>query len=55
MGYIVTHKDVAKANQQFFISRDSAGRVQINALLRYETLWLTQKAIVRKSRIIIRQ
>jgi len=30
---------------QFFLYRDSAGRVQINALLRDETLWLTQKTM----------
>jgi len=30
---------------QFFLYKDSAGRVQINALLRDETLWLTQKAM----------
>ena len=31
--------------QQFFLYRDNSGRVQINALLRDETLWLTQKAM----------
>ena len=31
--------------QQFFLYRDSGGRVQVNALLRDETLWLTQKAM----------
>jgi hypothetical protein len=31
--------------QQFFLYRDSSGRVQINALFRDETLWLTQKAM----------
>jgi len=30
---------------QFFLYKDSAGRVQINALLRDETLWLTQKGM----------
>ncbi|MCL1931716.1 MAG: virulence RhuM family protein [Treponema sp.] len=30
---------------QFFLYKDSTGRVQINALLRDETLWLTQKAM----------
>jgi len=29
----------------FFLYRDASGRVQINALLRDETLWLTQKAM----------
>jgi hypothetical protein len=33
------------AARQFFLYKDSAGRVQINALLRDETLWLTQKAM----------
>ena len=39
-------KEIAKpAEGQFFLYKDSAGRVQINALLRDETLWLTQKAM----------
>jgi len=31
--------------QQFFLYRDISGRVQINALFRDETLWLTQKGM----------
>jgi hypothetical protein len=31
--------------QQFFLYKDSSGHVQINALFRDETLWLTQKAM----------
>ena len=39
-------KEISKpAAGQFFLYKDSAGRVQINALLRDETLWLTQKAM----------
>jgi len=39
-------KKVIKSEaEQFFLYKDSAGRVQINALLRDETLWLTQKAM----------
>ena len=39
-------KEITKpAEGQFFLYRDSAGRVQINALLRDETLWLTQKVM----------
>ncbi|MCL2293273.1 MAG: virulence RhuM family protein [Spirochaetes bacterium] len=39
------NNDITAAAQQFFLYKDSAGRVQINALLHDETLWLTQKAI----------
>ena len=38
-------KIVNPAAEQFFLYKDSTGKVQINALLRNETLWLTQKAI----------
>ena len=39
-------KKMAKpAAGQFFLYRDSTGRVQINALLRDETLWLPQKVM----------
>jgi hypothetical protein len=39
-------KEIVKpAEGQFFLYKDSAGRVQINALLRDETLWLTQKVM----------
>ena len=39
-------KEITKpAEGQFFLYKDSAGRVQINALLRDETLWLTQKVM----------
>ena len=39
-------KEITKpAEEQFFLYKDSAGRVQINALLRDETLWLTQKVM----------
>jgi len=37
--------DIAVMPQQFFLYKDNSGRVQINALLRDETLWLTQKAM----------
>jgi hypothetical protein len=37
--------EMAVMPQQFFLYRDSSGRVRINALFRDETLWLTQKAI----------
>jgi len=40
-----TMKNTAAMTQQFFLYRDTAGRVQINALLCDETLWLTQKAM----------
>ena len=37
-------KEITKpASGQFFLYKDSAGKVQINALLREETFWLTQK------------
>jgi len=38
-------KNITTTEQQFFLYKDSAGRVQINALFRGETLWLTQKAM----------
>jgi hypothetical protein len=38
-------KDIAKTTQQFFLYKDSTGRVHVNALLHDETLWLTQKGI----------
>ena len=39
-------KEITKpASGQFFLYKDSAGKVQINALLREETFWLTQKAM----------
>ena len=41
----VENVDIAVMPQQFFLYKDNSGRVQINALLRDETLWLTQKAI----------
>ena len=31
--------------QQFFLYKDASGRIHVNALLRDETLWLTQKAM----------
>jgi len=31
--------------QQFFLYKDTSGRIQINALFRDETLWLTHKAM----------
>jgi hypothetical protein len=37
--------DRALIPQQFFLYKDNSGRVQINALLLDETLWLTQKAM----------
>ena len=37
-------KEIA-TTQQFFLYKDPGGQVQINALFREETLWLTQKAI----------
>jgi hypothetical protein len=37
--------DMAVMPQQFFLYKDNSGRVQINALFRDETLWLTQKAM----------
>jgi len=39
------HKTELTTPPQFFLYKNSAGRVQINALLRDETLWLTQKAM----------
>jgi len=41
----VKSMEMAVMPQQFFLYRDSSGRVQINALFRDETLWLTQKAM----------
>jgi hypothetical protein len=38
-------KDIANTTQQFFLYKDSAGRVHVNALFHDETLWLTQKGI----------
>ena len=37
-------KEITTA-QQFFLYKDSSGRVQVNALFRDESLWLTQKAL----------
>jgi hypothetical protein len=37
--------DISLIPQQFFLYKDNSGKVQINALLRDETLWLTQKAM----------
>jgi hypothetical protein len=37
----VKNMEMAVMPQQFFLYRDSSGRVQINALFRDETLWLT--------------
>jgi len=37
--------NTAVTPQQFFLYKDRSGRVQINALFRDETLWLTQKAM----------
>jgi hypothetical protein len=47
LGKVQKAKRIEKAvtPQQFFLYRDSSGRVHINALFRDETLWLTQKAI----------
>jgi hypothetical protein len=38
-------KDITAATQQFFFYKDATGRVQVNALFRDETLWLTQKTM----------
>jgi len=38
-------KEIAVTPNQFFLYKDNSGRVQINALFRDETLWLTQKAM----------
>jgi len=39
------NKETAVTPQQFFLYKDTSGRIQINALFRDETLWLTQKAL----------
>jgi len=39
------NKEIAVTPNQFFLYKDNSGRVQINALFRDETLWLTQKAM----------
>jgi hypothetical protein len=38
-------KDITATSQQFFFYKDATGKVQINALFRDETLWLTQKTM----------
>jgi len=38
-------KEMTVMPQQFFLYKDTSGRIQINALFRDETLWLTQKAM----------
>jgi hypothetical protein len=38
-------KDTVTTAQQFFLYKDAAGKVQVNALFRDETLWLTQKTM----------
>ena len=37
-------KDIA-IQQQFFLYKDTSGKIHVNALLREETLWLTQRAM----------
>jgi len=41
----VKSMEMAVMPRQFFLYRDISGRVQINALFRDETLWLTQKGM----------